>query len=132
MRVLVFGSRTFDDWRPIHTVLEGYLRACVEVSDTLGIIEGGARGADRFAREFFDGQDGRLLHDNIYHETYPADWKNDGRSAGPKRNRRMARLGEPDVAWGFVDKPLANSVGSYDMAQVCLGLSIPTYIVQKL
>lgn len=63
------------------------------------IIEGGATGADRHAREWAE-------HFGLKPETYKADWYPSGfgrldRSAGPIRNQRMLDEGRPDLVLAF-------------------------------
>ena len=100
MRVLVCGGRDYSK-TDVFNWLEQNLRD--EVSFKLGVnvwtlthvIEGGARGADQGAREWGFSEDGVTV------ESYPADWKRDGKSAGPKRNALMLREGKPDVVVAF-------------------------------
>ena len=87
LRVLVCGGRDYADWNTLRDTLD-------DIQDRRGplhIIGGGARGADRLAREW-----ARLfaLHGL---STYEADWKTHGRSAGFRRNQRMLDEGRPDV-----------------------------------
>jgi len=60
----------------------------------LVLIHGGARGADRAADEW-------AVVSWVVVEEYKADWKNDGRAAGPIRNQRMLDLGKPDLVIAF-------------------------------
>lgn len=72
--VIVTGGRDYDDYLKLFRVL-----------DLLGptlIIEGGASGADRFARAY--------AHNNsLPLDTVEADWQKHGRAAGPIRNKAM-------------------------------------------
>jgi len=129
MKVLVFGSRTFDDHFAVYWVLDGLLEhARADRDDNITVIEGGARGADRIAASWAVGR----VFAGVEHERYPADWNLYGKAAGPYRNEYMLRHGKPDVAWGFLDKDLPHSRGSHDMAMKCVAAGVPTYIVQKL
>jgi YspA, cpYpsA-related SLOG family len=117
-RVLICGSRTFADQYAVWCVLNGYAH------DDLGVvvIEGGALGADRFARSWAK-LNGQPL------ETFPADWTHDGKAAGPLRNGRMLQEGKPDVVWAFIDKPLESSRGTADMVRRARAAGVPTYVV---
>ena len=54
---------------------------------TLIFISGGCSGADLLGQ--------RYAKENGYKvEIYPADWKRYGKSAGPKRNKRMAEISD--------------------------------------
>ena len=58
------------------------------------IIEGYAKGADTLAGEW-------ALARNIHLLTYPANWRKDGKAAGPIRNVRMLEEGHPDLVLAF-------------------------------
>lgn len=86
MRVLVCGGRNYHDQRKLYSVLD---RAGVTT-----LIEGGARGADRLAREW-------ALARLVTIETFEAEWDKYGNAAGPIRNTRMIDEGRPDVVIAF-------------------------------
>jgi hypothetical protein len=120
VRVLVFGSRDWTDETAIHLVLDGY--RAQHPDEELTVLHGGAPGADRIAGRW-------AMHRRITGATYPADWDQHGKGAGPIRNQRMLDEGLPDTAWGFVNKPLEESRGSADMARRARKAGIPTYVV---
>lgn len=89
-RVLVCGGRDYADYWTVVEVLDGLHRA-----DPIDcIIQGGALGADRFAREW-------AVRNKVPHEEFPADWKRYGRAAGPLRNGDMLCRGRPDLVVAF-------------------------------
>ena len=90
MRVLVCGGRDFCNDRLLYRSLHA-LHALYGV--TL-LIEGGARGADRLAREW-------AVKTGVEVKTYPADWDKHGRSAGPIRNEKMLLDGKPELVIAF-------------------------------
>ena len=57
------------------------------------MVQGGARGADRLARECAEAL-------GVYCAEVPAYWKSQGRSAGPRRNAAMLLL-NPDVVYAY-------------------------------
>lgn len=88
MRVLVCGSRTWDDLGLLVKRLE-------QLPPDTTIIHGGASGADRIA--------GRYARERgLLEERYPADWKRYGKAAGPLRNLAMLDSG-PDLVLAFWD-----------------------------
>lgn len=102
MRVLVCGSRTYDD-RP--TMFREMLALTKEHgASNLTLIHGAAKGADSMAAAIAT----QLQWDLIV--PFPADWERYGRSAGAKRNKQMLVEGKPDHVIAFKDKP--NSVGT--------------------
>lgn len=119
-RVLIFGSRDWQDAEAIYTVLNGYR------ADDLGVtvIQGGGRGADSIAKRWAQINAEEYL-------TFPADWDRYGRAAGPLRNQQQLKEGKPELAWGFLTKPLAESKGSADMAHRLAAARVPCYIVTR-
>ena len=82
-RVIVCGGRDYDNEEFVWKVLDCFHK------DGLVIIQGGARGADSFARRWAED------HEVEYRE-FKADWNRYGKAAGPKRNTEM--LGEDPYA----------------------------------
>lgn len=141
MRVLVCGSRTFNDRGIIDSVLSGVYQVATVgylVVDMEGftLIEGGARGADSLAGQWatspFHGHNEHPDHPPFEHLAFPADWKKHGRAAGFIRNQRMLDEGKPDMVVAFVDKPLAESRGTADMVRRARAAGLPVYVVEKM
>ena len=88
-RVLVTGSRTWDDEQTIREALQPhYGPGAVLVSGAC------PRGADAIAERIWAEWGGQV-------ERHPADWQRYGRNAGMIWNRRMAALGA-DVCLAFI------------------------------
>ena len=100
MRVLVCGGRDFEDTSLLEDVLSDvYWSLSHEEQQSFVLIEGGARGADRLARNFLMQT---LGLDPDYHlATYPALWTIYGKKAGPIRNQQMLDEGKPDLVVAF-------------------------------
>lgn len=127
MRLLVCGGREFDDvpwlWRVLDEI---NTRRIHEHGDGIRcLIDGGQQkrrkdnsivGADYWAHQW------AIAHDTDT-ERYHADWNTHGRSAGPKRNRRMAEQGRPTHGLAM---PGGN--GTADMVSVLQSLGIPVRI----
>ena len=79
-RIIVCGGRDYVDAAKVHKVLSNLLQ---RHGSSLEIIQGGARGADRLARQWADSNGVSCL-------TMKADWDRFGPSAGPIRNKNMA------------------------------------------
>jgi hypothetical protein len=82
MRVIVTGSRDFDDGKAVFAELS---RIHAEHGITL-LVHGSARGADTLAAEW------AAAH-SIAQEVFRPDWARYGRGAGPARNGDMVRAG---------------------------------------
>lgn len=83
-RIVVAGGRNYNNYQEAREFIDACL-AQLDEKDEIIIVSGGAQGADalgeRYARE-----------NGFAVERYPADWKTYGRSAGPRRNQKMAEL----------------------------------------
>ena len=90
MKVLVCGGRDFTNQEMLFGALDK-LDADERIGD---VIHGAARGADMLAHEWAHQRQRRMW-------PYTADWKRDGRAAGPIRNKRMLDEGKPDLVVAF-------------------------------
>lgn len=105
--VLFCGSRDWHDRQTIRRDLESLPPDSV-------VVEGGARGADRIARE-----EAHAL--GIHVATVNALWDFHDRAAGFRRNEAMARLGL-DYAYAY---PLGESRGTRHMIGICEAACVP-------
>lgn len=116
MRVLVCGSRDFDD----RAAIGNRLWVLMARIGPFTVIEGDARGADRIAGEWAD-----LM--GVPHLRFPADWKRYGRAAGPIRNQQMLDEGRPDLVLAFTHD-ITTSKGTKDMVTRAQQAGLPVYI----
>ena len=98
-KVVVCGTRTFEDYKTLCQVLDRLLQG-MNVS---AIITGGCKGADELAKRY-------CIDRGYYHQEIKADWSLLGRKAGPIRNSRMAKIG--NCTFAFWD---GKSRGTLDM-----------------
>jgi hypothetical protein len=87
MRVLVCGGRNYDDAQKVSEVLDGIHRE----QPITELIQGAARGADSLACSW-------AMRNGIRIRSFPADWRSNGKSAGPIRNQQMLDEGVPELA----------------------------------
>jgi hypothetical protein len=118
MRALICGSRNYSNRSTINWVLtllknDGY--------DT--IIEGEARGADTIARE-------EALKLGLKVLPFPANWEENGKSAGYIRNQQMIGDGNPDIVIGF-STDIDNSRGTKDMLNRAEKSGIRTILIEN-
>lgn len=81
-RVIVCGGRNYDDVTTVDRVLSEHIKPTDTVVD--GQCPYG--GADQLAHEW-------AVREGIATERFPANWKQEGRAAGPIRNQRMLWAG---------------------------------------
>jgi hypothetical protein len=116
-RVLVCGSRDFSHAEEIWLQLDSYnVEFPIEV-----IIEGGALGADHYAKIWANDE-------NIPVEEYRAEWKTYGTKAGPIRNEQMLTEGRPDIVMAFPSKRLSESKGTLHMVTIARKAHIPVIV----
>ena len=109
MKVLVSGSRYYEDYQKILSVVKGL--------DVDLLIAGGCRGADTLAVRAARQCGIRFIE-------YPADWQRFGKSAGPIRNAQMLKMEKPDLVL-FFHEDLSCSKGTADMLSKVLKAGIP-------
>lgn len=112
MRVVVCGSRTWKDQKRIAERLR-------ELPPLSEIITGAADGADYLA-------DIVARHLFMNRVIFPANWKGQGKAAGPLRNRRMLDM-EPDLVIAF--RANGASRGTDDMVRECERRGIPVEVI---
>lgn len=133
MRLLVCGDRFWpeEDREYLFAVLDAFH---VAHKVTL-LIEGCAPGGDWMAgahppRQIEGPWDRRptlpgwAWERGVPGDHYPAQWKRDGKKAGPIRNRQMAKEGNPQYVLAFHRNP-QSSKGTYDMMTVATKMQVP-------
>lgn len=113
MRIIVCGGL---DYQHEHTV-NAILTKIKEKYPDLAIIEGGARGADRLARQWADKND-------VICYTERADWETYGKRAGWMRNQRMIDRFKPQAVVAF-----PGNKGTRDMVRRAHEAGIPVWEV---
>ena len=93
MKVVITGSRAWDDEWLFDVIIGGLLQQLKDEDKPFIVAHGGNRsGADRMAQEWAD----------IFPVVrYPADWEKYGKAAGPRRNKFMLEDFLPDLVLAF-------------------------------
>lgn len=91
LKIIVAGSRGFADYdNTFAPVLDTYLSDVGQLKyppDSIEIVSGGARGADRMAERYAKER-------GLKFRLFPADWEAHGKAAGPIRNEQMAEYAD--------------------------------------
>ena len=90
IKLIVAGTRDFIDKEYLWKVLDRYLSQ--RDPSTVTILDGKARGPDRFGGEYGEAKGMRVL-------PFPADWDKHGNAAGFIRNEEMAQAGTHLIAF---------------------------------
>jgi len=122
VKVLVCGDRNWTDEATVHWWLDLVTNNVAQIE----VIEGCARGADKFAESWWRRHawsiTGRFT---IRH--FPANWNKYGMAAGPLRNRDMLAYG-PDLVLAF-HNDLNNSKGTKDMVMRARAAGVPVAVI---
>ena len=100
VKLIVAGSRTFNDEKFLFEVLDSIQGPIVE------IVSGNAEGADKLGEKYAKARGIDLV-------IFPANWKKHGKAAGPIRNEKMAKYANAAVV--FWD---GKSTGSQNMIRL--------------
>ena len=114
MTVLVCGSR---NWSSYDRVLE-IITVHHEIKPITKIIQGGARGADSHAGT-------AAIKLGIPFQTFPAEWKKYGLSAGYRRNKEMVDS-KPDLVLAFQRNKSRGTQHTIDLARAA-GIPVEVY-----
>ena len=89
MKIIIAGSRTFNDYKKLCKVCDNILQD----QNNIEIVSGAYyRGADKLGEQY--------AKEKGYKTTrFPADWNKFGKAAGPKRNHQMADYAEALIAF---------------------------------
>jgi hypothetical protein len=91
-KVIVAGSRDFNDYELLKLKLDALLQNKIDNQDSVQIVSGGARGADSLGEQY-------AKEKSLDLKIFPADWDSYGKSAGFKRNSEMAQYADALVAF---------------------------------
>ena len=108
-RVLITGSRNWEDKQAVWDALAPIARA-LPVDQDLVLVHGGCpTGADAMCDEWARGF-GAVI------EVHPANWATHGRAAGPIRNAHMVNLGA-DICLAFIRDNSRGASHTADLAE---------------
>lgn len=98
-RIIVAGSRGFNEYKKLATTLVAYFMRKGYYPKDVEIVSGTAEGADKLGEQFAEKGGCKLTR-------MPADWKTHGRKAGFLRNWEMAKYAKEDdgVLFAFWDR----------------------------
>lgn len=114
MRLILTGSRTFDDAKTIREALDAVARGLIEAHDPQLIVVHGfcPSGADAIGDMWVRSWTSPALH--VTAERHPALWQRFGKRAGMVRNEQMVAKGA-DLALAFIRD---NSPGATHCAEL--------------
>jgi len=100
MKTIIAGCRGFNDYNLLKEKVDYYRKDHVITE----VVSGTARGADYLGEEYAN-------ENGIPIKSFPADWENYGKAAGPIRNRQMAEYADVLIAvWDGKSKGTNNMI----------------------
>ncbi len=117
LRVIIAGSRDFDDFPKLMNSCIDILHEISEQNDNFGkirIVSGVARGADRLGEQY-----AKVAGYEV--SRFPADWDGLGKKAGYVRNAEMAKYAIADVNYGVLMKKYFNPPSEMGVANLLFG-----------
>jgi hypothetical protein len=107
MKLIIAGSRTFDDYELLCEIMDRVVNN-VDVVDE--VVCGGAKGADSLGKRWADEHD-------VPVKLMPAKWS-EGKAAGPARNAAMAEYGDNLLAfWDGISPGTKNMIQLMKIAE---------------
>lgn len=98
MKVIIAGSRSLQSWKAVKNAVK---RSGFEITE---VVSGGAFGIDMLGEKW-------AAENNIPIKQFRPDWKKYGRSAGPIRNKEMAKYADALIAiWDKKSKGTKNMI----------------------
>lgn len=85
-RIVVAGCRNYENYNEAKEYID-YCISEIKSKYTLVFVSGGCRGADSLGERY-------AIENGYKIERYFAKWDMYGKSAGPKRNKKMAQIGD--------------------------------------
>ena len=116
IHLAIVGYRHFNDYALLCREIDAWRSAQPGV--VVEIISGGATGADRLAERY--AKDNRLALC-----IYPADWKQYGKSAGPRRNAQIVQRSTHIIAFLHTD-----SIGTRNTIELAFKAKKPVKVVE--
>lgn len=127
LRVIIAGSRNFDDFSNLKDICDSILENTINKYDNFDkvrIISGTARGADQLGEQY-----AKVAGYEV--SKFPADWDNLGKRAGFVRNVEMAKFAVENNSVGvliaFWD---GKSKGTKHMIEQAIKYDLKVYVVQ--
>lgn len=122
-RIIIAGSRKFNDYKKMLTVLDDLGIHLINSIDPVEIISGHATGADslgeRFAKVY-----------NYPLKLFPADWDKYGKAAGPIRNEQMAKYAAEADRGMLIAFPIGESKGTKNMIKLAKQYGLEVNVIE--
>lgn len=122
-RVIIAGSRKFNDYQKMLEVLDNLGIHLIDTIDPVEIVSGHASGADALGERFAKSYGYSL-------KIFPADWSTYGKAAGPIRNEEMAKYAAEADRGILVAFPVGESRGTRNMIKLAKQYGLEVEVIE--
>ncbi len=117
-KLIVAGARTVNEYSGVTSAVDVVVSQLVAEGYEVEIVSGHALGVDQYGEKYAQDNDLDLV-------IMPANWKRYGKSAGYKRNKKMA-----EYADGLVAIKHNNSKGTQHMIDLATGVNLKVWVFE--
>lgn len=117
-KLIVAGARTVNEYSGVTSAVDVVVSQLVAEEYEVEIVSGHALGVDQYGERYAQDNDLDLV-------IMPANWKRYGKSAGYKRNKKMA-----EYADGLVAIKHKNSKGTQHMIDLATGANLKVWVFE--
>ena len=118
-RVIIAGSRGFDDYAVLQTVCDNFLSPKKQTHNIV-IVSGTAKGADSLGEQYARERGYTV-------ERFPANWNTLGKRAGYVRNRQMADNADALIAFWDGESP-----GTKNMIEIARERNLAVRVIRYI
>lgn len=122
-RIIIAGSREFNDYRKMVTKLDELGIHLLATMDDIEIVSGHCSGADICGEKF-----AMKFHYPL--KIFPAEWDKYGKAAGPIRNEQMAKYATEADRGILVAFPIGESKGTKNMIKLAKQYGLEVNVIE--
>lgn len=122
-RVIIAGSRQFNDYKLMLNTLDELGVHLINTIDPVEIISGHAPGADTLGEKFAKAYGYPL-------KIFPAEWNKYGKAAGPIRNEEMAKYASEADRGILIAFPVGESRGTRNMIKLAKRYKLEVNVIE--
>ena len=122
-RVIIAGSRQFNDYKLMLNTLDELGVHLINTIDSVEIISGHAPGADTLGEKF-------AITYGYPLKIFPAEWNKYGKAAGPIRNEKMAKYASKADRGILIAFPVGESRGTRNMIKLAKRYKLEVNVVE--
>ncbi len=124
VRIIIAGSRKFNDYPRMVKELDNLGIHLINSINPIEIVSGHAPGADTLGEKFAKAYDYPL-------KIFPAEWDKYGKAAGPIRNEQMAKYAAEADMGILIAFPIGESKGTRNMIKLAQQYGLEICVIEE-